>query len=78
MSRSRLALLLGIVLVALGVAGLAHPNFTYHQKEQVAKLGPIQATVDEEKTAQVPMAVSIGAIAVGLALVIFGSRAKDG
>lgn len=76
MSRSRLALLLGIVLVALGAAGLAHPNFTYHQKEQVAKLGPLQATVDEEKTAQIPMGASIAAIAVGLALAIFGSRGK--
>jgi uncharacterized membrane protein HdeD (DUF308 family) len=76
MPRSRVVLLLGILLVALGVAGLAHPNFTYHKKEQVAKLGPIQATLDEEKAVQVPVALSIAAVAAGLALVILAPRLR--
>jgi uncharacterized membrane protein HdeD (DUF308 family) len=70
----RLPLFLGIILLVLGVIGLAHPTFTYHQKEEVAKLGPIKATVDEEKTAQVPPVVSITLLAVGVALIVFGSR----
>jgi len=45
----RLPLFLGIILVVLGVIGLAHPSFNYHQKEEVAKVGPFKATVDEEK-----------------------------
>ena len=76
MKRSHILLALGSLLVAAGVVGLAHPNFSYHQKEQVAKLGPIQATIDEEKTLQIPMAASIAAVAAGLALVIFASRLK--
>jgi uncharacterized membrane protein HdeD (DUF308 family) len=70
----RLPIVLGITLLVLGVIGLAHPTFTYHQKEEVAKLGPIKATVDEEKTAQIPPAVSITLLAVGVVLIVSGLR----
>jgi hypothetical protein len=72
----RLPLFLGIILLILGVIGLIHPTFTYHRQEEVAKLGPIKATVDEEKTAQVPPAVSMILLTVGIALVVVGSRTK--
>jgi hypothetical protein len=72
----RLPLFLGVILVVLGVIGLVHPSFNYHQKEEVAKVGPFKATVDEEKTAQVPPAVSIVVLAVGIILVVVGSRTK--
>ncbi len=72
----RLPLFLGVILVVLGVIGLAHPSFNYHQKEEVAKVGPFKATVDEEKTAQVPPAVSIVVLTVGIILVVVGSRTK--
>ena len=70
----RLPLFLGVILLVLGVVGLVHPSFNYHQKEEVAKVGPFKATVDEEKTAQVPPAVSIVVLAVGIILVVVGSR----
>jgi hypothetical protein len=72
----RLPLFLGIILLVLGVIGLIHPTFSYHRQEEVAKLGPIKATVDEEKTAQVPPAVSMILLTVGIALVVVGSRTK--
>ena len=62
--------------MVLGVIGLVHPSFNYHQREEVAKVGPFKATVDEEKTAQVPPAVSIVVLTVGIVLVVLGSRAK--
>ena len=72
----RLPLVLGIILLVLGVIGLAHPSFNYHQQEEVVKLGPMKATVDEEKTAQVPAAVSIVLLVVGIGLVLLGPRIK--
>jgi len=72
----RLPLFLGIILLVLGVIGLAHPSFNYHQQEEVAKVGPFKATVDEQKTAQVPPAVSIILVTVGIVLVVVGSRTK--
>lgn len=72
----RLPLFLGIILLVLGVIGLAHPSFNYHQQEEVAKVGPFKATVDQQKTAQVPSAVSIILVTVGIVLVVVGSRTK--
>jgi hypothetical protein len=73
----RFVIVLGVVLLVLGVVGLVHPNFNYHQQEEVAKLGPIKATVDEEKTAQIPPAVSITLLVAGLGLVLLGPRIKQ-
>jgi uncharacterized membrane protein HdeD (DUF308 family) len=72
----RFIILLGVILLVFGVIGLVHPNFNYHKQEEVAKLGPIKATVDEEKTAQIPPAVSITSLVAGIVLVVFGPRMK--
>ena len=73
----RFLILLGVVLLVLGVIGLVHPIFTYHEQEEVAKIGPIQATVNEEKTVQVPVAVSLVLLAAGIGLVLLGPRMKQ-
>ena len=31
----RFVIILGIVLLVAGVAGLVHPNFSYHKQEEV-------------------------------------------
>ncbi len=71
-----LAIVLGIIFLVLGVIGLVHPSFNYHQQEEVAKIGPIKATVDEEKTAQIPPAVAVTLLVVGIGLVVLGPRMK--
>ena len=72
----RFILVLGIVLMLAGVIGLVHPRFTYHKTEEVAKLGPLQATVNEEKTAEVPIAVSVLLLVAGIGMTVFGVKAK--
>ena len=76
-SVKRFTILLGFLLLVLGVVGLVHPIFTYHQREEVAKIGPIQATVNEEKTVEIPATVSIVLLAAGLGLVLLGPRMKQ-
>jgi uncharacterized membrane protein HdeD (DUF308 family) len=73
----RLVIILGVILLVLGMIGLVHPSFNYHQQEEVAKIGPIKATVDEEKTAQIPAAVSIVLLIAGIGLVVLGPRMKQ-
>ena len=73
----RFFVILGVILLVLGIVGLAHPIFTYHQQEEVAKIGPVKATVNEEKTVQVPAAVSILLLVAGLGLVVLGPRMKQ-
>ena len=73
----RFAVILGVILLVLGVVGLVHPVFTYHQQEEVAKIGPVKATVNEEKAVQVPAAVSILLLVAGLGLVVLGPLMKQ-
>jgi len=72
----RALLAVGILLVVLGLIGLAHPTFSYHEKKEVAKLGPMQATVEEEKTVEIPRFASIVVALAGLALVLLAPRLK--
>ena len=72
----RIVIILGVVLILVGAVCLAHPNFTYHTDEEVAKIGPFQATVKQDKVVQVPLAVSAAAVVVGLAMVLLGPRIK--
>jgi hypothetical protein len=72
----RFTIILGVVLLVLGIIGLVHPIFTYHEQEEVAKIGPMKAIVNEEKTLQIPAAASIVLLAAGIGLVLLGPRVK--
>jgi uncharacterized membrane protein HdeD (DUF308 family) len=72
----RFVIILGVILLVSGVVGLVHPNFSYHQQEELAKLGPYKATLEEEKTIQVPAAVSIVLLISGIGMVLLGPRIK--
>jgi hypothetical protein len=52
----------GIVLIALGLFGLAWGGFTYTTREKVLDIGPIHATRD--KTHSVPLPPIVGAVAL--------------
>jgi hypothetical protein len=72
----RFVVILGVILFLLGVIGLAHPDFTYHKQEEVAKIGPVKATVDQQKIAHIPTGVSIALLVAGVGLVLLGPRIK--
>jgi hypothetical protein len=69
--------IVGVVLALLGIAAVLHRTYAYHQQQQVAKIGSFQATVDEEKTTQIPTAATAALLLVGLALVLIGARSKS-
>jgi multidrug transporter EmrE-like cation transporter len=63
-----------IVLMLAGALGLAYGSFSYTKATHEAKLGPIQLSVTEKETVNVPVWAGIGAIAMGAALLFFGSK----
>ena len=73
----RSLVIVGVVLILLGIAAVLHPTYTYHQQQQVAKIGAFQATVDEEKTVQIPVAATAALLVAGLA-VVFDGRPEIG
>lgn len=65
----------GIVLIIAGVLGLVYGNFSYTKDTQQAKLGPLELSIKEEKTIDIPIWASIAAIAAGgLMLAVGGKR----
>ena len=66
----------GLLFFVLGIIGLVHPDFTYHKTEEVAHVGPVHATVNEEKTATVPTFVSVILLVAGLGLTVVGARSR--
>ena len=45
---------IGVILIVLGVVGLAYGGFQYTTKEKVLDIGPIQATKEEKHTIPLP------------------------
>ena len=65
---------LGIILIVLGLLGLAWGGFTYTTTEKVLDIGPIHAT--REKTHDVPLPPIAGAVALigGVVLLVAGRK----
>lgn len=66
--------LAGILCIAAGIAGLLYGIFSYTKDTEVIKLGPVELSVKEKETVNVPMWVGVGAIVVGGALLLAGSK----
>jgi hypothetical protein len=63
-----------IALIVAGVLGLAYGSFSFTKDTQQAKLGPIELSVTERQTVNVPVWAGVTAIVIGGALLLFGSR----
>jgi TRAP-type C4-dicarboxylate transport system permease small subunit len=66
--------LVGVVLIVLGALGLVYGGFSYTQDTTALKVGPLEMTVQEKKTVNVPMWVGIGAMVVGGVLLAMGGK----
>ena len=59
-----------IVLIVAGVLGLVYGSFTYTKETHKADLGPLQFTVKDKETVSIPVWAGVGAIAVGVVLLL--------
>ncbi len=59
-----------IVLMVAGVLGLAYGGFTYTKQTHQAKIGPIELSVADKETVNIPIWISIAALAAGAMLLI--------
>jgi multidrug transporter EmrE-like cation transporter len=66
--------LVPIALILAGVLGLAYGSFSYTKDTKAVDLGPIELSVKEKKTVNVPVWAGIGAIVAGGLLLAFGSK----
>ena len=57
--------IVGIVLIAAGILGLAYGNFSYTKETHEAKIGSLELSVKDKETVNVPVWAGVGAIVVG-------------
>ena len=66
--------IVAIVLIVAGVLGLAYGSFSYTKEKHEAKIGPLQFSITEKETVNIPVWAGIGAIGIGVILLIAGPR----
>jgi hypothetical protein len=70
------ARIVGILLIVAGLAGLIFQQFSYTRDAAEAKLGPLELSVKERKTVNIPLWASLAAIGAGVVVIVAGGRRK--
>ena len=63
-----------VVLIAAGVLALVYGSFSYTKDTHEAKLGPIELSVEDKETVNIPVWAGVGAIVIGGGLLLFGGK----
>ena len=66
--------IVGILLIVAGIAGLGLGGFSFTKETHQAKIGPIELSVKEKETVNLPVWAGVAAIVVGGALLFVGGR----
>ena len=53
---------------------MAYGSFSYTKDTHEAKLGPLELSVQEKETVNIPVWAGVGAIVIGGVLLFFGSK----
>ncbi len=71
MDTSRMA---GIALLVAGLLGLMYGSFTYTKETHETKIGPLELSVKDKETVNIPVWAGVAAIVIGGGLLGFGGR----
>jgi hypothetical protein len=66
--------LVALALIVAGTLGLVYGGFSYTKDTTAIKLGPLELSVKEKETVNVPVWAGIGAIVIGGVLLVIGSK----
>lgn len=68
--------IVGVVLIVAGALALAYGGFSYTKETHKAELGPLKLSVEEKERVNVPQWAGLGAIVVGVVLLVLPSKKK--
>ena len=57
--------IVAVVLIVAGILGLAYGSFSFTKETHEAKIGPLELSVKEKETVNIPVWAGVGAIVVG-------------
>lgn len=66
--------IIGIALIVAGLLGAALGGFSFTEETHTASVGPLNLSVAEEKTVNIPLWASLAAIVAGAAVLVAGSK----
>ena len=66
--------LLGVVLIVLGIAGLFISHVSWTETKPLVDLGPLQINSHEDHTVWIPTVAAVMAVLAGIGLVFAGKR----
>jgi hypothetical protein len=66
--------LIGLILIVGGALALAFGGFSYTKDSSAVKIGPVELSVKQKETVNVPLWAGIGAIVAGGMLLVFGRK----
>lgn len=72
----KVATLVGIILIAIGIFGFVKGGFSFTKREKVLDVGPIEATAETRENYPISPILSGIAVVGGLVLVVAGARGK--
>ena len=70
------AKIVAIALIVAGLLGLVYQQFSFTKETHQAKIGPLELSVKEKETVNVPLWLSLGAVGVGVVILVTGGRKK--
>lgn len=65
-----------IALIVAGILGLAYGGFTYTKETHDTKIGPIELSVEEKETVNIPTWAGAAALIAGVLLLVVRTK-KD-
>lgn len=70
------ATIVGILLIILGIVGLALGGISYTNQKRAVSLGPLHVDTTEHHTIPIPPVLGAIALIGGIGLVVVGSRER--
>ena len=68
--------ILGVLLIVIGIAGLAIDNISFTERKTIVDAGPLKVTADEQRTIPIPTIAGIVAVIAGAGLLVMGRAAR--
>jgi hypothetical protein len=68
--------IVGVLLLVVGLAGFLTGGFSFTKDTTQAKLGPLELTVTEKESVNIPQWMSLGAMVLGGMVLVLGFRKR--
>jgi uncharacterized membrane protein YidH (DUF202 family) len=68
--------IIGLILVVGGILAIVMGGFTYTEDEHSADLGPIELSVEEKETVNIPLWMGVAGVVLGVVVLSIRRRGR--